>query len=84
MPRLRTALREVDPVSAPLKNEACILQDEVVTGEKQECRCSTLQTGLKFSNYLPSRLHQENVSTKNCHTKIARVNGALTTVNFSI
>ena len=45
---------EVDPVSDLLKNEACVLQDEVVTGEKRECRCSTLQTDLKFSNYLPS------------------------------
>ena len=54
VPRLRTVFWEVDPVSALLKNEACGLQDEVVTGEKRECRCSTLQTDLKFSNYLPS------------------------------
>ena len=57
---------EVDPVSARLKNEACVLQDEVVTGEKRECRCSTLQTDLKFSNYLPSRLRKENM----CQLKI--------------
>ena len=63
---LRTVFCEVDPVSSLLKNEACVLQDEVVTGEKREYRCSTLQTDLKFSNYLPSRLHQENM----CQLKI--------------
>ena len=61
VPRLRTVFCEVDPVSALLKNKACALQDEVVTAEKRKCRCSTLQTDLKFSNYLPSGLAQKNM-----------------------
>ena len=79
VPRLRILQAEVDPVSAVLKNEACVLQDEVVNGEKRECRCSTLQTDFFFRQqfFAVSSAPRKYVSTKNCHTKITRVNGGL-------
>ena len=75
VPRLRTVFWEVDPVSALLKNEACVLQDEVVTGKKRECRCSTLYRQTSNSeiicrlDYAKKICVNWKLSHKNCSCK---------------